>query len=101
MLEHSVYSVISPEGCASILYRDSEKAPAAAAALKLTAQDLIKFNIIDEIIEEPLGGAHRDPSATIKSVGDRLKSALLALSDVANLKSHRNKKFLNLCRNHQ
>jgi acetyl-CoA carboxylase carboxyl transferase subunit alpha len=95
MLEHSIYSVISPEGCASILYRDAEKAPEVAGALKLTAQDLIKFKMIDEIIEEPLGGAHRDPAAVVKSVGDKLKAALLGLSSVADLKAHRCEKFLN------
>ncbi|MDR1982512.1 MAG: acetyl-CoA carboxylase carboxyltransferase subunit alpha [Holosporaceae bacterium] len=101
MLEHSIYSVISPEGCASILYRDPERAPDASDALKLTAQDLIKFNMIDDIVEEPLGGAHRDPILTIKSVGDKLKAVLLELSNISDLKSHRNEKFLNLCRNYQ
>lgn len=99
MLEHSIYSVISPEGCASILYRDAEKAEDAANALKLTAQDLLKFNMIDDIIEEPLGGAHRDPAAIMKSVGDRIRVALLGLTNVANLKTHRNEKFLAFCRN--
>jgi acetyl-CoA carboxylase carboxyl transferase subunit alpha len=99
MLEHSVYSVISPEGCASILYRNPEKATVAAEALKLTAQDLIKFKMIDEIIEEPLGGAHRDPTSTIKFVGDRLKAALLETANIANFRSHRSEKFLNLGRN--
>ncbi|WP_048859896.1 acetyl-CoA carboxylase carboxyltransferase subunit alpha, partial [Acidisphaera rubrifaciens] len=65
MLEHAVYSVISPEGCASILWRDAAQAPAAAEALRLTAQDLRQFGLIDRIISEPLGGAHRDPAATI------------------------------------
>jgi acetyl-CoA carboxylase carboxyl transferase subunit alpha len=100
MLEHSIYSVISPEGCASILYRNSEKASEAADTLKLTAQDLIKFKMIDEIIEEPLGGAHRDPSSTIKSVGDKLKSALFKLSNMSDITSHRSEKFLNFCRNY-
>ncbi|MDR2107410.1 MAG: acetyl-CoA carboxylase carboxyltransferase subunit alpha [Holosporaceae bacterium] len=100
MLEHSVYSVISPEGCASILYRDSEKAAVAADALKLTAQDLIKYKMTDEIIGEPSGGAHRDPALTVKNVGDRLKSALFGLTEVQDLKSHRLEKFINLCRNY-
>ncbi|MCR5224837.1 MAG: acetyl-CoA carboxylase carboxyltransferase subunit alpha [Alphaproteobacteria bacterium] len=99
MLEHATYSVISPEGCASILYRNPEKAEDAANALKLTAQDLLRFKMIDDIIEEPLGGAHRNPSATIKAVGDRIKVALLNLANVADLKSHRNEKFLAFCRN--
>ncbi len=99
MLEYATYSVISPEGCASILYRNPEKAEDAANALKLTAQDLLRFKMIDDIIEEPLGGAHRNPSATIKAVGDRIKVALLNLANVADLKSHRNEKFLAFCRN--
>ncbi|MDR0581286.1 MAG: acetyl-CoA carboxylase carboxyltransferase subunit alpha [Holosporaceae bacterium] len=98
MLEHSIYSVISPEGCASILYRDPEKAPEAAEALKLTAQDLIKFKMIDGIIEEPLGGAHRDHAAMIKSVGEKLKVALLETINIADPKSHRREKFLSFGR---
>ena len=81
MVEHSIYSVISPEGCSSILWRSSEKADQAAEALKLTAQDIMRFGIIDEIIPEPIGGAHRDPFVAIKSIGDvvekRLKELLL------------------------
>jgi acetyl-CoA carboxylase carboxyl transferase subunit alpha len=100
MLEHSIYSVISPEGCASILHRNPEKAMEAADALKLTAQDLIKFKMIDEIIEEPLGGAHRDPPAIIKSVGDKLKAALIASSSISDFRAHRNDKFIALCRDH-
>ncbi|MDR1375329.1 MAG: acetyl-CoA carboxylase carboxyltransferase subunit alpha [Holosporaceae bacterium] len=100
MLEHSVYSVISPEGCASILYRNPEKASDAADALKLTAQDLIRFRVIDEVLEESLGGAHRDPVFTIKSVGEKIKSALLGLSNIKDLKAHRNQKFLDFCRNY-
>jgi acetyl-CoA carboxylase carboxyl transferase subunit alpha len=73
MLEHSVYSVIPPEGCASILWRDREKAPEAAAALNLTAEGAKKLSVIDEILPEPLGGAHRDPAA----MGATLKRALL------------------------
>ncbi|MDD3446732.1 MAG: acetyl-CoA carboxylase carboxyl transferase subunit alpha, partial [Zavarzinia sp.] len=76
MLEHAVYSVISPEGCASILWRSAERAQDAAAALKLTAQDLIKLGVIDAVVSEPLGGAHRDPKATIASVGHAVSSAL-------------------------
>ncbi len=74
MMENSIYSVISPEGCASILWRDATKAPQAAEALKLTAQDLLELGVIDEIIPEPLGGAHRDP----KVAADRLKSSILS-----------------------
>ncbi|MDR1236032.1 MAG: acetyl-CoA carboxylase carboxyltransferase subunit alpha [Holosporaceae bacterium] len=98
MLEHSVYSVISPEGCASILYRNAEKAMEAADALKLTAQDLIKFEMIDEVIEEPVGGAHRDPQMMIKVVGDKLKAALLGTSGISDFKAHRINKFISFCR---
>jgi acetyl-CoA carboxylase carboxyl transferase subunit alpha len=100
MLEHSVYSVISPEGCASILYRDSEKAMEAATTLKITAQNLMQFKVIDDIVAEPLGGAHRDPVTAIKSTGEKIKNALLALSNIIDLRAHRNEKFLNFCRNY-
>ena len=79
MLEHAIYSVISPEGCASILWRSSSNADQAADALKLTAQDMEKFKIIDEIIAEPIGGAHRDPEMAIKTIGDVLERRLLNL----------------------
>ena len=79
MLEHAIYSVISPEGCSSILWRSSSNADQAADALKLTAQDMEKFKIIDEIIAEPIGGAHRDPELTIKKIGDVLERRLLNL----------------------
>ena len=76
MLEHAVYSVISPEGCASILWRTSEKAPEAAEAMKVTAQDLLALGVIDRIVPEPVGGAHRDPAATAatlaKAIGEEL-----------------------------
>lgn len=76
MLEHSTYSVASPEGCAAILWADASKAEEAAAHLKLTAQDLLSFGIIDEIVPEPLGGANRDPSGTVARVIDRVVTAL-------------------------
>lgn len=79
MLEHAIYSVISPEGCSSILWRSSENANHAAEALKLTAQDMQKFNIIDEIIPEPTGGAHRDPHLAIKKIGDAVENTLINL----------------------
>ena len=79
MLEHAIYSVISPEGCSSILWRSSENANHAAEALKLTAQDMQKFNIIDEIIPEPTGGAHRDPNLAIKKIGDAIENRLINL----------------------
>jgi acetyl-CoA carboxylase carboxyl transferase subunit alpha len=79
MLEHSVYSVISPEGCASILWRDAAKAPDAAAAMRLTAQQLQDQSVIDEILPEPLGGAHRDPQSIIKRAGDAIETSLYEL----------------------
>ncbi len=96
MLEHSIYSVISPEGCASILWRDASKAQDAAKAMKITAQDLEKLGIIDQIIEEPVGGAHREPGATIKSVGDTIISAIKNLSALRpdELIKQRREKFL-------
>lgn len=93
MLEHSIYSVISPEGCASILYRNAEMAKDAAEALKLTAQDLLKFKVIDDIIEEPIGGAHKHPEKAIKSVGEKIKLALLELNNISDLRTHRRARF--------
>ncbi|MEN2989077.1 acetyl-CoA carboxylase carboxyltransferase subunit alpha [Tistrella sp. BH-R2-4] len=79
MLEHSIYSVISPEGCASILWRSGENAKDAAEALKLTAQDMLKVRLIDQIIEEPLGGAHRSPDEAVDSVGRAIEAMLSEL----------------------
>ncbi|WGH79405.1 acetyl-CoA carboxylase carboxyltransferase subunit alpha [Jannaschia ovalis] len=76
MLEHSIYSVISPEGCASILWKDAEKMREAAEALRLTAQDLLKLGVIDRIVKEPLGGAHRDRDAAIAAVGEAIAAML-------------------------
>src|ERR1700728_787205 len=76
MLEHSVYSVISPEGAASILWRDTAKAQEAASGMKITAQDLEQFGIIDAIVPEPIGGAHRDPAAMIAAAGQAIGNAL-------------------------
>jgi acetyl-CoA carboxylase carboxyl transferase subunit alpha len=100
MLEHSIYSVITPEGCAAILWKDSSQAPAAAEALKLTAEDLKRLKLIDDVIAEPLGGAHRDPAAAIAAVGDALQAALLPLLalDGATLKARRREKFLEMGR---
>ena len=98
MLEHSIYSVISPEGCASILWKDAEKMREAAEALRLTAQDLQKLGICDHIIKEPLGGAQRDRSEAIKSVGSAI-AALLAdikADDSAALVASRRKKYLDM-----
>ena len=79
MLEHSVYSVISPEGCAAILWKDQSEVQKAASALKLTAQDLMRLGVIDEIIPEPLGGAHMDPGLAIRSVAGALRRCLSTL----------------------
>ena len=96
MLEHAVYSVISPEGCASILWRSAANAQDAAEALKLTAQDLLKLGIIDQIVSEPLGGAHRDKAATVEAVGNAIESALNPLLDLDGpaLRKQRREKFL-------
>ena len=98
MLEHSIYSVISPEGCASILWKDAEKMREAAEALRLTAQDLNQLGVCDLIIEEPNGGAQRDKPAAIKSVGEALEKMLddLAKKKPAELIKSRRKKYLDL-----
>jgi acetyl-CoA carboxylase carboxyl transferase subunit alpha len=96
MLEHAIYSVISPEGCASILWRSKDQAAIAAEALKLTAQDLLKLGVIDAIVPEPMGGAHRDRRATLTVVADAIEAQLkplLALGP-ADLKQQRREKFL-------
>src|SRR3546814_535011 len=82
MFEHAVYSVISPEGCASILWRTSDKAPEAAAAMKMSAEDLLALGIIDRIVPEPVGGAHRAPEVAIPSLGDALAAELDTLADL-------------------
>jgi acetyl-CoA carboxylase carboxyl transferase subunit alpha len=96
MLEHAVYSVISPEGCAAILWRSGEQAPAAAEAMRLTAQDLHELGVVDQIIPEPLGGAHRAPAETIDAIGDALEQALepLLVLSGAELCHRRREKFL-------
>ena len=100
MLEHAIYSVISPEGCAAILWKEASQAAAAAEALKLTAEDLKRLGLIDAIVPEPLGGAHRDPAASVAAVGDAVAAALpplLALEPAA-LKAKRREKFLEMGR---
>ncbi len=101
MLENSIYSVISPEGCASILWRSADKVQEATEALRLTAQDLRQFGVIDEIIKEPLGGAHRDPAMTIEKVGDCIAKHLRELKNMSGeeLKKQRTTKFLAMGRN--
>jgi acetyl-CoA carboxylase carboxyl transferase subunit alpha len=96
MLEHAIYSVISPEGAASILWRDTARAQDAATSMKITAQDLLRFAVIDTIVPEPVGGAHRDPAATIATAGDALAAALTALGglDRQAIRRQRRDKFL-------
>ncbi|MCY4301304.1 MAG: acetyl-CoA carboxylase carboxyltransferase subunit alpha [Aestuariivita sp.] len=98
MLEHSVFSVISPEGCASILWKDAEKMREAASALRLTAQDLKQFDIIDRVISEPLGGAHRDKVATLNSVGTAIREMMAEIRELSpdELLKERRRKFVNL-----
>uniref|UniRef100_UPI002603BAEC acetyl-CoA carboxylase carboxyltransferase subunit alpha n=1 Tax=Acidocella sp. TaxID=50710 RepID=UPI002603BAEC len=96
MYEHAIYSVISPEGCASILWRDSAQAPVAAEAMRITAQDLKKLGLIDEIVPEPMGGAHRDPETALASLGEAVEKQLKALLGLPPeaLKAKRREKFL-------
>ena len=103
MFEHAVYSVISPEGCASILWRTAEKAPQAAEAMKMTAQDLLELNVIDRIVPEPVGGAHRDPQAAATALGDAVAEELDALSgkSPAELRRAREDRFLAIGENVQ
>ena len=95
MLEHGVYSVISPEGCAAILWDDPAKVPDAAAALKMTAQDLVDLHIVDEVIPEPLGGAHREPRAVTDRVAKALTNQLSQLTDLSldRLLAQRDRKY--------
>ena len=95
MLEHSVYSVISPEGCAAILWDNPAKVPDAALSLKITAQDLLELGVIDEIIPEPLGGAHRDPKAITDRVAKALTNQLFQLTDLSTdqLLTQRDQKY--------
>jgi acetyl-CoA carboxylase carboxyl transferase subunit alpha len=96
MLEHSFYSVISPEGAASILWRDTSKAQEAANSMKITAQDLARFGVIDAIVPEPVGGAHRDPKATIAAASDAIANAFDELKglDHDTVRRQRREKFL-------
>jgi acetyl-CoA carboxylase carboxyl transferase subunit alpha len=98
MLEHAVYSVISPEGCASILWRAAEKAADAAEAMRVTAQQLLELKVIDRIVKEPVGGAHRDPAAMVAALGDAVSEELNALDKFtpAQLRSRREERFLRI-----
>ena len=101
MLEHSIYSVISPEGCASILWRSGKNATEAANALRLTAQDLYLLGIIDEIVKEPLGAAHRDHKSTLNNLGDAIETNLKELSNIqkSSLCESRRSKFVKMTHN--
>src|SRR5712691_6630177 len=96
MLEHAFYSVISPEGAASILWRDTSKAQEAATSMKITAQDLARFGLIDKVVTEPIGGAHRDPATAIASTGDAIAVALDEITgyDRESVRRLRREKFL-------
>jgi acetyl-CoA carboxylase carboxyl transferase subunit alpha len=101
MLENAIYSVISPEGAASILWRDTSKAQEAATGMKITAEDMIRFGVIDRIVKEPAGGAHRDPAAAIASTGEAIANALdeVAGLDRETVRRQRREKFLSIGRN--
>ena len=102
MLENSIYSVISPEGCASILWRDPSKSLQAAEAMKLTAKDLLKLGVIDEIISEPLGGAHRDPEVIAADIKHSIMKNLKSFENLSKeeIYDHRKVKFLQIGRDH-
>jgi len=95
MMEHAVYSVISPEGAASILFHDAKRAKDTAEAMKITAQDLEKFRIVDAVVKEPMGGAHRDPKVAIEKVGDAIEAALATLDGMSadELRAQRKERF--------
>jgi acetyl-CoA carboxylase carboxyl transferase subunit alpha len=96
MLEHAIYGVISPEGAASILWRDTNKAQDAATNMKITAQDMMRFGVIDTIVSEPTGGAHRDPASAVKATGEAIAKALTSLKGMSRdaVRRHRREKFL-------
>ena len=98
MFEHAVYSVISPEGCAAILWNDGGKGPEAAEALRITADDLLKLKVVDEVVKEPLGGAHRNPAQAIQDLGDALERHLRDLigQEPGSLREARRRKFLEM-----
>jgi acetyl-CoA carboxylase carboxyl transferase subunit alpha len=96
MLEHAIYTVISPEGAASILWHDSSRAQDAATNMKITADDLMRFGIIDRVIPEPIGGAHREPNSTIAATGDAIAEAFAALDNLPpdEIRRQRREKYM-------
>jgi acetyl-CoA carboxylase carboxyl transferase subunit alpha len=100
MLEHAIYSVISPEAASSILWRDGTKAQEAATSMKITAQDMLRFGVIDSILKEPVGGAHRDPAAMIAATGEAIEAAFGELRnlDADAIRKQRRQKFLEIGR---
>jgi acetyl-CoA carboxylase carboxyl transferase subunit alpha len=98
ILEHSIYSVISPEGCAAILWRSADQAAVAAEALRMTAQDLLGLRLVDVVVQEPMGGAHRGRATTIAAVGDAIEGQLRPLLRLSptELKRSRRDKFLRM-----
>jgi acetyl-CoA carboxylase carboxyl transferase subunit alpha len=100
MLEHAIYSVISPEGAASILWHDTGKAQEAATSMKITAQDLLRLAVIDRIVTEPIGGAHREPAAAIAATGAAISAGLELLNglDRDAVRRQRREKFLSIGR---
>jgi acetyl-CoA carboxylase carboxyl transferase subunit alpha len=101
MLEHAIYTVASPEASASILWRDSARAQDAATNMKITAQDLLRFGVIDGIIKEPAGGAHRDPEGMIAATGDAIERAIASFAGRSRdeIRQARAEKFLAIGRN--
>jgi len=101
MLQHAIYSVISPEGAASILWRDSTRAREAATNMRITAEDLKELGVIDDIIPEPVGGAHRDPQTVIDAAGNVIAAALADLGKLSGdeVRAARRQKFLQIGRN--
>jgi acetyl-CoA carboxylase carboxyl transferase subunit alpha len=100
MLEHAIYSVISPEAASSILWRDGTKAQEAATSMKITAQDMLRFGVIDSILKEPVGGAHRDPAPMIAAAGEAIEAAFGELRnlDADAIRKLRRQKFLEIGR---
>jgi acetyl-CoA carboxylase carboxyl transferase subunit alpha len=100
MLEHAIYSVVSPEGASSILWRDGTKAQEAATSMKITAQDMLRFGVIDSILKEPVGGAHRDPAAMIAATGEAIDAAFGELRNLDGdaIRKLRRQKFLEIGR---